>query len=53
MWLEVKSKKSKSVLLAIVYRVPHATLDWFDMFGSELSLARSSDSHIIVMGILI
>lgn len=49
-WLEVKQKQCKPLLICQIYRPPNSSTAWFDTLEKVLDKARSLNLEIIMMG---
>lgn len=49
-WIEVNISKGKPFLLSFIYRPPNASQNWIDIFESELEIADTICSEIIILG---
>ena len=50
-WVEVKFKNSKPILLCSAYRPPSSRREWIENFAKEINIASSSsDQELILMG---
>lgn len=50
-WVEIKLKNQKPIIICTVYRPPDTNIDqWITKFERELDIAYSGDSQIVVMG---